>query len=105
MERARDVVVAATVERAHAVDGVRFRVAEHDHRHATVPRPARLAFAEAPADVELGGEEDEVGTYPLGERERRLLVVGTHDLEAVVREMALEEATDALLGLRQEQCL
>ena len=50
-------------------------------------------------------EEHEIGAYPLGERERRLLVVGPDDLEAVVREMALEEAADAFLRLRQEQRL
>ena len=105
MERARDVVVAAPVERPDAVDGVGLRVPEDDDGYAAVPRATRLALAKATAHVELGREEHEVGTDALGERERVLLVVGADDVEAVIREMALEEAADALLGLRQEQGL
>ena len=51
------------------------------------------------------GEEHEVGTDALGERERVLLVVGADDVEAVIGEMALEEAADTVLGLRQKQRL
>jgi hypothetical protein len=55
--------------------------------------------------VKLGRQEHEIGPDALGKLERVLLVVGPDDVEAVVREMSLEEAADCLFGLRQEQCL
>ena len=45
VERPRDEVVAAALERLHPVDGVRARFAEDDHRDVLVPRPARHALA------------------------------------------------------------
>ena len=105
VERAREVVVTAPVERPNAVDSIGLGVPEDDDGHAAIPRATRLALAKPAAHVELGGEEHEVGAHALGELECVLLVVGADDVEAVIREMALEEAADALLGLRQEQGL
>ena len=81
---ARQVVVRAALERAHPVDGVRLLRAEHDHRDIAVPGPARLALAEARAEVELGAD-DEVGARPLGERERLAAERGLEHMEAVTR--------------------
>src|ERR671934_46050 len=79
-ERTHEEVVAPALERTHAIDGIRLRLSEDDHRHVAV---ARTAF------VQRGGvaEQDEIGP--------RLAV---DDLEAVAAQVALEEAARA--GLR-----
>ena len=92
VERARDVVVAAAVECAHAIDGVGLLFAEHDHRDGPVPRAARLACPQTPAHIELGREQDEVGTDALDELQRLLLVFCPDDVEAVVREVVEQKA-------------
>ena len=80
MERPREEVVTAAVQRSHPVDGVGLRFAEDDHRHIAVPRPARL-------DRIRIRQQDEIGPC---------LVVD--DLEAVLRQMSFEKATR--IGLR-----
>ena len=98
----RQVVVRAALERAHPVDGVRLLRTEHDHRDIAVPGPARLALAEARAEVELGAD-DEVGTRPLGERERLAAERGLEHVEAVTRQLALEVSPRGGLRLGEQQ--
>ena len=73
VERPHEEVVATAVERAHAVDRIRLRLAQDDHRHVAVPCAELVQCVRVP-------EQDEVRL--------RLLV---DDLEAVVSQMTFEE--------------
>src|SRR5206468_2881611 len=97
------------VERADAVDRVRALLAEDDHRHAPVPAATRLAFAEAPADLEtraageLARHEDEIGMGALGEVERLARELGPEHVEAVADQLLLQEAAHIRLGLGEKE--
>src|SRR3954449_7264544 len=108
VERPRDEVVAAALERVHTVDRIRSRLAEDDHRDIAVPAAAWLALAQSPADVEAGGilepaGEHEVRAHALGKVESQLLRRSAEDLEAVARQVTLEELPRSRLGLGEEQ--
>ena len=86
VERRDEEVVASALERADAVDGIRFGLAEHDHRHVPVSRAA----------IVQGGrvaEKDEVGMH---------LVVD--EPETVTRQMTLEKRSRIRLRLGEQQC-
>ncbi len=91
--RARDEVVAAARERTHAVDRVGGLVPDHDHRQVR-ERVEHIGVA----------EQHEVRPRALGELERGAAVAGAEDVEAVVREMALEEAAHVGGGLGDQEC-
>ena len=101
MERPRHVVVAAPVERPDAVDRVGLGSAEHDHRHLTIPRAPGLALAQAAA--ELGRGKDERRLQTLCQLERFALGLGAKHVEAVIREVALEELPRRRLWLGEQQ--
>ena len=100
-DRAVHVVVRAALEGPHPVDGIGLRGAEHDHRHVTVPRAARLALPQPGAEVELRAE-DEVGLRALGERERLAAERRLEDVKTVALELPLEIAPDLWLRLCEE---
>ena len=102
MERLRQVVVATAREGTNAVHRVSLRAPEDDHRHVAIPRPAGLAFTQAPADIKIV-EQDEVRPGPLGELEGLVALPGADDVEAVVGQMSLEEPGDARLRVGDEQ--
>ena len=102
-ERPRDEIVGAAVEGAHAVDGVGLLRPEHDHRHVAVPRTSRLALAQPAADVELAAEQDEIRASSLGERQSVLAVLGPQHVEAVLGEVAREEAAGRRLGVGDQE--
>ena len=93
VERPHHEVVAAARERAHAVDRVGLRVADHDHRDVREPVERRLV-----------AEQDEVGPRARRQLERLRPVVGAEHVEAVVGEVSDEEPPDIGLGLRDEDC-
>jgi len=84
----RQVVVAATLERLHALDRVGLDAAEHDHRHLAVPAPSGLALAQAAAELGGGGigklvsDQDEIGRGLLGQAQRLVAGTGPDDGEA-----------------------
>jgi hypothetical protein len=80
LERLRQQVVAAAIERADAVDRVRLRLAENDHRNIAVTRAASIQRGRV-------SQEDEIRSRP-----------GVDDQEAVVGQMPLEKP--ARVGLR-----
>jgi hypothetical protein len=94
VERPGEVVVAAAVEGPDPVDRVRVRTSENDDRNV----------GRAPAEVgdERVGGEDEVGPGEL-EQGDRLAVDGLDHLEAVLAEMALQEAARRGFGLGEQQ--
>ena len=97
MERPVEVVVAAAVEGSHPVDGIRLLRAEQDHRHLAIALPQPAAELEP-----LGcADQDEVRAHPLDQLER-FSVRDAHDLEAVLRQMALEETPRGLLRLCEQ---
>src|SRR5438105_672747 len=97
-ERPAEEVVGAAVERPCAVDRVGLGGTEDDERHHAAPR---AAFVER----RRVAEEDEVRPRPLRELERLAARGGTEDVEAVVGEMALEEAPRRGLRLGDEDCI
>jgi hypothetical protein len=102
VEWLRQVVVAATREGSHPVDRIGLGAPEDDDRYVAVPRPPRLTLAEAPADVEIV-EEDEVGTSPLGQLERRVALLDANHFEAVIGQMTLEERGNARLRVGDKE--
>ena len=108
-ERLRHVVVAAAVERTHAVDGVGVGLAHQDERDVAVPAAAGLALAQAPAELEAcgvrerGAHEDEIRPRTLGELERLAARACAYDLEPVLREMTFEEPARGVLRLGEEE--
>ncbi len=102
-ERLRHVVVAAAVERAHAIDRIGVGLAHQDQRDVAVPGAAGLALAQASAELEAcgvrerGAHEDEIRPRALGELERLAARACAHDLESILREMTLEEPTRRVL--------
>ena len=108
-ERLRHVVVAATVERSHPVDGVGVGLAHEDERNVAVPGAAGLALAQAPAELEAcgvrerGAHEDEIRPRTLGELERLAARTCAHDLEPVLRELTFEEPARCVLRLGEKE--
>src|SRR3954466_14395695 len=107
-ERPRDEVVASALERVHTVDLIRSRLVQVHHRDIAVPAAARLALAQSPADVEAGGILERAGehegrAHALGKVESQLLRRSAEDLEAVARQVTLEELLSSRLGLGEEQ--
>jgi len=99
VERPVEVVVAAAVEGAHAIDRVRLLRAEQDHRHLTVPLPQPAAELES-----LGiSDQDEIWAEALEELER-FSVRNAHDFEPVLRQMTFEEASRGVLRLCEQHC-
>ena len=68
---------------------VRARLGQDDHRHIPVPRPPRLARAEAPAEIGLAGD-DEVWQHALREVEGAGGPRRFEHREAVRAQLALE---------------
>ena len=92
----------------HAVDRVGACLAEDDHRDVAVPGASGLALAQAPADLRPSrvlepAHEHEIGAHALGELERQLLSRSAQHLEAVTRQVSLEELPRSRLGLGEEQ--
>src|SRR6266487_2246330 len=84
-ERLCKEVVTAAVERSHAVDRVRLRLAEDDDRDVAVTRAACVQRSRVP-------EQDEIRSS-----------LGVDDVEAVVRQVALEKATRVGLRFGEKQ--
>ena len=109
MEGPPDVVVAAAREGAHSVDRVGFGLAEEDHRHVAVPGAAGLALSEAAAKLgsgevgEVVAEKSKVRPLLLGQRQRLAARGGLDDREAVLGQMAAQEATCRGLGLGDQE--
>ncbi len=75
---------------------------QQDHGHVAIPASARLAAAQALAEVELP-EEHEVGPDALGELERLAPARCVEHVEAVVAELAAEVLARLDLGLCDEE--
>src|SRR5919199_2043784 len=94
-ERPAEEVVGSALERPSAVDGIGLGSADHDERHLARPR---AAFLERRGIA----EQDEIRARPLRERKRLVALRCAEDVEAVVREMALEKAAGRGLRLGDE---
>jgi hypothetical protein len=109
-ERPRQVVVAASGERADAVDRVGLELPEHDDGHVAVPGAPRLALAETATQLQAAGVrlvhayEHQVRARSLEQLERLTRRRGAEDLEPVFGEVTLEEVPRPVLGLRQQEC-
>ena len=104
MERARDEIVAAALERLDTVDRVGPRLAEHDHRHIAVPRASGSALPQPPADLQAcrvleRADQHEVGPRPLDELQRLPLGVRAEHLEPLAGQVPLQEGPRPGLGL------
>src|SRR5438105_4029198 len=97
-ERPAEEVVGAALERPSAVDRIRLGSAEDDERHLAAPRAALLERRGV-------AEEDQIRPGPLRELERLAARGGAEHVEAVVGEVALEEASRRGLRLGDEDCI
>ncbi len=106
-ERLAQVVVAATVEAAYAVDRLGAG-ADDDHRHVAIPRAPGRALAQPSAEVEAravrqhGVQKNQRGRGGLDELERVAYAGGGEHVEAVIGQLLLEEGACRRLVLDQD---
>lgn len=75
---------------------------DDDHRHVAVPAATRLTRPQARAEIELG-QQDEIGSRPLGELERLAVEARRRHLETVACQLPFEVAPDSGLRLGEQQ--